>query len=248
MGSLKGDAICTSAFFPNAKTSFFIADCTLRDGCAATSAEPEGALRSFGTERKPRSRSGVGTRSLLLGVRFSERRCGVCDLLAGAAPAECGVLPLPTSCGESCCSTREGGAWFTSCLMSYSISAASCRSRDRISCRCCLWSLRSSRKKRKTSRKRDECCFSRKRLSSITIGTIASTVALRATIESTLPLAAAAADCSSSASSCATLALILTSSQASSRNASESTKWAFSSVSCPSETAASTSWHNLAIT
>mmetsp|Transcript_44457 Transcript_44457/g.142926 ORF Transcript_44457/g.142926 Transcript_44457/m.142926 type:complete len:482 (-) Transcript_44457:1471-2916(-) len=140
----------------------------------------------------------------------------------------------------------------SSCFMSYSISVASCLSRARMSARSGLWSRSSSRTKRETSRSSGECAASRCRLSSTTIGTIASTVALRATCERTLPRAAAAAALPSSAGSSAEAPApepTLASLHARRRSESETTACTAAADSSiwPSRTGASTSWQSFAV-
>ena len=154
----------------------------------------ERALASFGTENRC-SRSGVGISG---GGGGSEAGAPRLPRLPGGAVGARGVKLLAerdarergagrraelgvNDAGESACS--PGGGCDLSCRMSYSTSAASCRSRAKMSCKCALWSRSSSRRKTKTSRSSGERAFSRWRLSSMTIGTMASTSALRATCE-----------------------------------------------------------------
>mmetsp|Transcript_30108 Transcript_30108/g.97121 ORF Transcript_30108/g.97121 Transcript_30108/m.97121 type:complete len:357 (+) Transcript_30108:421-1491(+) len=208
--------------------------------------------RSLGMAIAERRRSGVGTVRLEApGAELPPPPVRPGRWARGRLPAEAGVRRLVP--GVMDCSARADACSDASWRMSYSTSAASCLSRDRMSCRCALWSRSSSRRKRKTSRRSGDRNFSRCLLSSITMGTIASTVALRATSESTLPLAAAAAEvalgaASSASSACTAPPEILASRHASSRSESASTASAEASAIWPSSTAASTSWHNLAVT
>eukprot|EP00964_Phaeocystis_antarctica_P038199 scaffold21867_cov48-Phaeocystis_antarctica.AAC.2 len=114
--------------------------------------EPETrCLRSRGMESAC-SWSEVGTRMAVALPLLPGMPPGVVP--RGVPSAGERATPLWRAAGDMLCSARLRVA--SSCFMSYSISAASCLSRERMSCRYCLWSRSSSRRKRKRSRSSGE--------------------------------------------------------------------------------------------